>query len=47
MGVEQIVAPLAPYDETACRTTTGEAVTTEARAKLFDGALPEAATAPT
>lgn len=47
LSVEQVVAPLAPYDESACRALADHAVAPEAREKLFDGALPENAKAPT
>ena len=46
-SVEQIVEPLAPYDEPACRALADHAAAPEAREKLFDGALPENAKAPT
>jgi 2-oxoisovalerate dehydrogenase E1 component len=45
--VEQIVAPLAPYDEEAIRSTARIKVNLEAREKFFENALPEHATAPT
>lgn len=45
--VAEVIAPLAPYDETAIRATTATQATAEARTKLFDNALPEQATAPT
>lgn len=47
ISVEQVVAPLAPYDEAACRAIADHVPTPEAREKLFDGALPEKAKAPT
>jgi 2-oxoisovalerate dehydrogenase E1 component len=47
MSVEQVVEPLAPYDESACRALADHAATLEAREKLFDGSLPETAKAPT
>ncbi len=40
-SVEQIVAPLAPYDEAACHALADNVATPEAREKLFDHALPE------
>ncbi len=43
--VEQIVAPLAPYDEAKCRELPP--TSNEARNRLFEDALPEHATAPT
>ena len=43
----EVVAPLARYDEQAIRASAGIAASPEARAKLFDHALPEHATAPT
>jgi 2-oxoisovalerate dehydrogenase E1 component len=43
----QIVAPLAPYDEAEARALADIQAAPEARAKLFDNALPELATAPT
>ncbi len=43
----QVVEPLAPYDESACRALADHAAAPEAREKLFDGALPEHAKAPT
>jgi 2-oxoisovalerate dehydrogenase E1 component len=46
-GVEQIIEPLAPYDESECRALADHAATAEAREKLFEGALPENAKAPT
>lgn len=46
-SVEQIVKPLAPYDERMCRALADHVPTPEAREKLFDGALPENAKAPT
>jgi 2-oxoisovalerate dehydrogenase E1 component len=46
-SVEQVIEPLAPYDESACRALADHAATPEAREKLFDGALPENAKAPT
>ncbi|MGH9854548.1 MAG: alpha-ketoacid dehydrogenase subunit beta, partial [Blastocatellia bacterium] len=46
-SVEQVIAPLAPYDEAACRALADHAVAPEAREKLFDNALPENAKAPT
>ena len=50
--VAEIIAPLAPYDEPTIRATAGRMpdrriMDAESRAKLFDGALPEEATAPT
>jgi len=45
--VAEVVAPLAPFDEKAIRATTSIQASAEARAKLFDNALPEQATAPT
>jgi 2-oxoisovalerate dehydrogenase E1 component len=42
-----VVEPLAPYDEAACRALADMTATPEAREKLFDGALPEHAKAPT
>src|SRR5262249_33836725 len=46
-SVEQVVEPLAPYDEPACRALADHVAAPEAREKLFDGALPEQAKAPT
>ncbi|MGE0128137.1 MAG: thiamine pyrophosphate-dependent enzyme [Blastocatellales bacterium] len=46
-SVEQVVAPLAPYDEDACRALADHIPAPEAREKLFDNALPENAKAPT
>jgi len=46
-SVEQVVEPLAPYDESACRALADHVATPEAREKLFDGALPEHAKTPT
>src|SRR5262245_41985376 len=46
-SVEQVVEPLAPYDEPACRALADHVADPEAREKLFDGALPENAKAPT
>jgi 2-oxoisovalerate dehydrogenase E1 component len=43
----EVVGPLAPYDEAAIRATTSVQVPAEARAKLFDNALPEQTTTPT
>src|SRR5215831_19088877 len=40
-SAEQVVEPLAPYDEAACRALADMTATPEAREKLFDGALPE------
>jgi 2-oxoisovalerate dehydrogenase E1 component len=45
--VEQVVAPLAPYDEEAIRSSAQTVADRKAREKLFDNALPENATAPT
>ncbi len=45
--VEQIIAPLAPYDESICREQSRMQATEESRNRLFDNALPERATAPT
>ncbi len=45
--VEQVIAPLAPYDEEAIRSSTQIAADRKAREKLFDNALPENAFAPT
>jgi 2-oxoisovalerate dehydrogenase E1 component len=45
--VAEIVEPLAPYDEIAIRAVAQIQAAPEARAKLFDNALPEQATAPT
>lgn len=47
ISVEQVVAPLAPYDEAACRAIADHVPAPEAREKLFDNALPENAKAPT
>lgn len=44
---EQVMAPLAPHDEEATRRLAAESVGKDERALVFDGALPEAATAPT
>jgi 2-oxoisovalerate dehydrogenase E1 component len=46
-GVEQVVAPLAPYDEASCRALSDHVAAPDAREKLFDNALPEQAKAPT
>ncbi|HEU0175074.1 MAG TPA: thiamine pyrophosphate-dependent enzyme [Blastocatellia bacterium] len=46
-AAEQVVEPLAPYDESACRALADHVATPEAREKLFEGALPEHAKAPT
>ncbi len=46
-SAEQVAAPLAPYDESACRALADMTATPETREKLFDGALPEHAKAPT
>jgi 2-oxoisovalerate dehydrogenase E1 component len=46
-SVAQVVEPLAPYDESACRALADYVAAPEAREKLFDGALPEHAKAPT
>ena len=46
-SVEQVVEPLAPYDEPSCRALADHVAAPEAREKLFDGALPENAKAPT
>jgi 2-oxoisovalerate dehydrogenase E1 component len=46
-SVAEVVAPLAPYDEAACRALADHIAAPEAREKLFDGALPENAKAPT
>ncbi len=40
-SVERVVAPLAPYDEGACRALADHVATPEAREKLFDNPLPE------
>jgi len=45
--VAEIIAPLAPYDEAAIRATASIQATAEARAKLFDNALPEKTATPT
>ena len=45
--VAEIVEPLAPYYEEAVRMVTDQQAAPDARLKLFDNALPEAATAPT
>jgi 2-oxoisovalerate dehydrogenase E1 component len=46
-SVEQVVAPLAPYDERECRALADHVASPEAREKLFDNSLPEKASAPT
>lgn len=46
-SAEEVTAPLAPYDEAACRALSDHLPAPEARKKLFDGALPENAKAPT
>jgi 2-oxoisovalerate dehydrogenase E1 component len=46
-SAEQVVEPLAPYDERALRALADTTATPESREKLFDGALPEHAKAPT
>lgn len=43
----EVVVPLAPYNEKAIRATASIQATTEARAKLFDNALPEQTATPT
>jgi 2-oxoisovalerate dehydrogenase E1 component len=45
--VAEVIAPLAPYAEEAIRATNSIQATAEARAKLFDNALPEKTTTPT
>lgn len=45
--IAEVVAPLAPYDESLIRATKNTQASPEARAKLFDNALPEQAAAPT
>ena len=45
--VEQVVAPLAQYDEESVRTTARLTAAPEARLKLFDNALPEQTTTAT
>lgn len=45
--VAEIIEPLAPFDETAIRAVAQIQAAPEARARLFDNALPEQATAPT
>lgn len=44
--VAEIVAPLAHYDENACRLSAGGVIPDEERMKLFDNALPEDASNP-
>ena len=44
--VQEIVAPLAHYDETACRLSAATSVPEEDRLRLFDNALPENAANP-
>lgn len=46
-SVAEIIAPLAPYAEETVRATTAIQASVEARAKLFDNALPEQTTTPT
>ncbi|HEX5080754.1 MAG TPA: thiamine pyrophosphate-dependent enzyme, partial [Blastocatellia bacterium] len=46
-SVGQIIEPLAPYNESECRALADHVATAEAREKLFEGALPENAKAPT
>lgn len=46
-SVAEIVAPLAPYDETSIKSTLAIQATPEARDRVFDHALPEHAAAPT
>src|SRR5262249_54709043 len=46
-SVEQVVEPLAPYDGPACRALADHVAAPQDREKLFDGALPENAKAPT
>jgi 2-oxoisovalerate dehydrogenase E1 component len=46
-SVDQVVAPLAPYDEDACRALSDHVALPEDRERLFDNALPEQAKAPT
>ncbi len=46
-SADQVAAPLAPYDEAACRALADYIPPPEAREKLFDEALPESAKAPT
>ena len=45
--VAEVIAPLAPYDEAAIRATAAIQAGAEARAILFDNALPENTTTPT
>lgn len=45
--IAEVVAPLASYDESIIRATTNTQASPEARAKLFDNALPEHTAAPT
>ncbi|HEX9003475.1 MAG TPA: thiamine pyrophosphate-dependent enzyme [Blastocatellia bacterium] len=45
--VAEVIAPLAPYAEEAIRATTTIQAAAEARAKLFDNALPEQTATPT
>lgn len=44
---EQVTAPIVPYDEQAVRRNADTPVDTDERARVFDGRLPEDATAPT
>src|SRR5262245_60433573 len=46
-SAEEVVEPLAPYDESACRALADHVAAPDARERLFDGALPENAKAPT
>src|SRR5262249_42954118 len=45
--VAEVIEPLSPYNEAACRALADMIATDEARKNLFDNALPEFATAPT
>jgi 2-oxoisovalerate dehydrogenase E1 component len=45
--VAEVIKPLAPYDEEPIRSSALKQATPEARAKLFDNALPEQTTTPT
>ena len=44
---DQVMASLAPYDEVATRRVAAATIPDGQRAEVFDGVLPEAATAPT
>ena len=45
--IDEVIRPMAPYDEERCRATSKITVGTEDRASFFGRQLPEQATAPT